>query len=148
MSGIALTVEDAPDPAAREAILAPLLAFNEAQAGPGGSRPLAVLLRDGGAVVGGLWGETSRAWLFVELVFVPEALRGRDTGTALLAAAEAEARRRGCIGAWLDTFSFQARGFYEKQGYAVVGRIEDYPPGHDRFFLAKRFAPDDKETPP
>jgi len=49
------------------------------------------------------------------------------------------AMRRGCSGAWLDAFSFQARGFYEKLGYAVFGSIEDYPPGHSRFFLKKTF---------
>src|SRR6516165_7091346 len=39
--------------------------------------------------------------------------------------------------AWLDTFSFQARGFYEKLGYEEFGRL-DYPPGHHRHFLRKR----------
>lgn len=51
--------------------------------------------------------------------------------------AEEEAVRRGCLGAWLDTFSFQARGFYERLGYSVFGVIEGYPPGHSRFFLKK-----------
>ena len=54
-------------------------------------------------------------------------------------AAEAVARERGCIGARLDTYSFQARGFYEKRGYRVVGTIEDCPPGHARHTMAKRF---------
>jgi hypothetical protein len=53
--------------------------------------------------------------------------------------AEAEAIERGCQGAWLDTFSFQARGFYEQIGYTVFGSIEDYPSGHSRFFLKKSF---------
>jgi hypothetical protein len=54
--------------------------------------------------------------------------------------AEAEAIRRGCRGAWLDTFSFQARGFYERPGYSIFGTIENFPPGHRRFFLKKDFA--------
>jgi hypothetical protein len=45
--------------------------------------------------------------------------------------------RRGCVGVWLDTFSFQARGFYEKLGYRVFGEVADYPPGHTRHFLKK-----------
>ena len=61
----------------------------------------------------------------------------RSAGTR----AEAEAIRRGCLGAWLDTFSFQARGFYERLGYAVFGALADYPPGHDRFFMQKPLVP-------
>jgi ribosomal protein S18 acetylase RimI-like enzyme len=54
--------------------------------------------------------------------------------------AEDEARRRGCRGAWLDTYSFQARGFYERIGYEVFGVIDDFPPGHSRLFLRKTFS--------
>jgi ribosomal protein S18 acetylase RimI-like enzyme len=53
-------------------------------------------------------------------------------------AAEAEARRRGLTGIWLDTWTFQAPGFYRKLGFAEVGRIPNYPPGHDRIFFMKR----------
>jgi hypothetical protein len=49
--------------------------------------------------------------------------------------------RRGCHGVWLDTFTFQARGFYERLGYSVFGAIEDYPPGHSRHFLKKDLRP-------
>ena len=41
-------------------------------------------------------------------------------------------------GIWLDTFSFQARRFYEKLGYVVFGELPDYPAGHSRYFLQKR----------
>jgi ribosomal protein S18 acetylase RimI-like enzyme len=53
-------------------------------------------------------------------------------------AIEEEARARDLIGIWLDTYSFQAPGFYRKLGYEEVGRIPDYPPGQARIFLAKR----------
>ena len=48
-------------------------------------------------------------------------------------AMEAEAIRRGCRGAYLDTFSYQARPFYERLGYEVFGTLDDYPAGHQRF---------------
>jgi len=51
--------------------------------------------------------------------------------------AEREAVARGCRGAWLDTFDFQARGFYERLGYACFGEIPEYPIGHTRFFMKK-----------
>ena len=137
-----LELTDAPPPGAREAILAPLAAFNEGRAPAPAPRPLAVLLRAPGseAVVGGLWGRTSWSWLFVELLCVPDGHRRERLGEALLRRAEAEALRRGCVGAWLDTFSFQAPDFYRKQGYEVFGTVEDFPPGHRRHFLRKRLA--------
>jgi GNAT superfamily N-acetyltransferase len=133
----------APDPAQRAPIVRPLVAFNAAHAGPNDYRTLAVLLRDPATreSVGGLWGGTAWRWLYIELLFVPETLRGAGLGTQLIELAEAEALRRGCHHAWVDTYSFQARGFYERLRYAVFGTLEDYPPGHRRYFLQKRLTP-------
>lgn len=131
-----------PSQADRQAIADALDAFNDEASGDPTSAPtLALLIRaeGGGPVLGGLWGRSYWGWLFIELLFVPGDMRGRGVGRDLMRQAEAEAARRGCHGVWLDTFSFQARGFYERQGYAVLGRIDDYPPGHTRFFLQKRF---------
>jgi GNAT superfamily N-acetyltransferase len=134
----------APGPADRAAILEPLTAFNNAQLGadaPQTSGHLARLIENArGEVVGGLWGEVYYDWAWVELLVVPEAGRGQGLGSRLLAMAEEEARALGCVGVWLDTFSFQARGFYERHGYAVFGTLHDYPRPHQRFFLKKRFA--------
>lgn len=122
----------------RERILAGLRQFNVAQAGPGGHSALCIMI-EGEEGEGGLWGVTAYDWLVIELLFVPEALRGTGVGTALLARAEELARQRDCIGAWLDTFSFQARGFYERLGYQLAGTIPDHPRGGARYFMIKRF---------
>lgn len=133
-----IVLTDAPSAAEREAVLRGLIAFNTAHVGPSGHRPLAVLVKQQGATVGGLVGATLHGWCFVEWLYLPETLRGAGIGTTLIRRAEDEARRRGCIGIFLDTFDFQARGFYEKLGYAVFATQEDYPVGHQRFFLQKR----------
>jgi GNAT superfamily N-acetyltransferase len=133
-----LSVTDAPPPHARDVIAAGLGAFNTAQAGPGEWRRLTVLIHDEQEVVtGGLWGVTSYGWLFTELLFIPEELRGRGLGSEVLGRAEAEARARGCRQAWLDTFEFQARGFYERLRYRLFAELADYPPGQSRYFLRK-----------
>ncbi|MEX2648061.1 MAG: GNAT family N-acetyltransferase [Alphaproteobacteria bacterium] len=46
----------------------------------------------------------------------------RGVGTALLSAAEAEARRQGCASAWLITTNdnLEALGFYQRRGYRLV----------------------------
>jgi GNAT superfamily N-acetyltransferase len=136
---IRLQVADAPTLEDREAVLAPLRAYNEAMAGPARAEPVAILLRDAeDRPVGGLWGRSGYDWMFVEYLAVPEALRGQRLGSALIAEAERIARARGCCGIWLDTFAFQARGFYEKLGFTVFGTLEDHPRGSRRFFLSKR----------
>lgn len=130
-----------PGDAELAAILAPLAAHNDAAAGETERHKVAIVIRDDdGAITGGLWGEVSYRWLFVKYLALPPEARGRGHGKALMRAAEDEAKRLNCIGVWLDTFSFQARGFYEKLGYGVFGRIDDYPPGEARFFLSKRIA--------
>jgi GNAT superfamily N-acetyltransferase len=125
----------------RRGILGPLVRFNETRAGAEKFHLLVIVLShpETGEVLGGLWGETIYSHLHVDLLFVPEELRGTGIGRRLMGDAETEAIRRGCRGAWLDTFSFQARGFYERLGYAVFGTIDDCPPGHHRFFLKKEF---------
>src|SRR5215469_5656492 len=135
-----ITMTDAPDEEAKAFILDPLSEFNEARSGARMNyQPLAIFLSDPetGAIVGGMWGESYLSYLFINLFFIPESLRGAGLGRRLMAQAEEEALRRGCRGVWLDTFSWQARGFYEKLGYSVFGTIDDHPPGHQRFFLKK-----------
>jgi GNAT superfamily N-acetyltransferase len=88
-------------------------------------------------LVGGLWGRTAYDWLFVELLFVPESLRGRGLGSELMKRAEDEALGRGCHSVWLDTFEFQARGFYERLGYTCFGELPNYPTGSARYFMRK-----------
>jgi GNAT superfamily N-acetyltransferase len=129
---------ESPTAADRDAILVPLMAHNDAQFGPTEFKPLAILLKQpDGAVVGGLYARSGYDWLFIELLAVPEALRGRRVGTELMRRAEAVARERGCVGLRLDTYSFQAPDFYCKLGYEVFGVIDDHPRGHRRLFLRK-----------
>lgn len=126
-----------PDDGLRQAIQAPLAAYNGAIAGPSGHQPLAVVLRDeAGKVQGGLWGHTAYGWLYTQLLVVPDGHRTRGLGAALMAHAEAMARDRGCRHAWVDTI-FGARGFYERLGYRVFGELPEHPPGYTRSFLCK-----------
>ncbi len=122
------------------ALVRRLVAYNTAQAGGATWRALLVDVRDAaGELLGGIAGSTFWGWLFISHLWVRDDLRGQGLGAQLLAAAEAEARARGCRHAYLDTFSFQAPGFYEKAGYAPFGVLADYPvgSGHSRSFYTK-----------
>jgi GNAT superfamily N-acetyltransferase len=139
---IEVALSDAEDPVLFRTLFRELEEFNSAIAGPHGFRPLNLAVRRDGEAepVGGLSAFTFYGWMFIRLFFVPEELRGNGLGRDLLRQAEAEASARGCVGAYLDTFSFQARPFYEKQGYRLFGSLDDNPPGHARHFLMKRFS--------
>ena len=103
-----------------------------------GFQSIASFMRDDdGKIVGGVWGYINWNWLQVGLVWLSEDLRGGGYGKQLLLALEDKARERGCEFSHLDTFSYQARPFYEKLGYEVFATLEDYPPGQRRFYLKK-----------
>lgn len=125
----------------RDVIVAGLVAYNARHGFPWPWRDLNFALHDAsGTIIGGLLGETNAGWLFIRALWVDEAQRGRGHGSRLLAAAEAEAQARNCLGVYLDTYSFQARPFYERAGYRVFGELPDHPPGGVKYYLAKRFA--------
>ncbi|WP_104667547.1 GNAT family N-acetyltransferase [Ensifer adhaerens] len=132
-------VTDTPPPEALETIGNSLNAFNTADVGPSQRRPLAVLVGgpEANGARGGLNGYTGRGWLFVQWLWLPEDLRGQGLAGKLLQAAEDEAQKRGCHGAYIDTFNPQARRAYERQGYEAFGELPDYPVGRTRVFLKK-----------
>jgi len=94
-----------------------------------------------GALLGGLQGVVYYEWLFVANFFLSERIRRGGIGAKLIAEAEQHALSLGCHGVWLDTFAWQARPFYEKQGYRVFGSLPDYPTGHVRWFMMKSLRP-------
>jgi aminoglycoside 6'-N-acetyltransferase I len=127
----------------QDAIKRGLMAFNVEYVGPPGHQELALAARDAqGHLVGGLYGSTAWRWLFVDLLWVDTPFRRQGLGRRLLRAAEAAARARGCTHAYLDTFDFQARPFYEREGYTLFGTQEGYPPGHRKFYLCKSLGAD------
>ena len=138
MRGPTLDVTEAPAAADVALIERELSAYNVERSIPYDRRPLCVLVRDGaGEVLGGATGNTNWGWLYVDCFWLPEPLRRGGLGARVLAAMEDEARARGCRHARLYTYSFQAQGFYERQGYAPFGALEDYPPGHRQVWMRK-----------
>jgi GNAT superfamily N-acetyltransferase len=90
-----------------------------------------------GGIGGGIIGELFGGWLHISLLWVDEQLRDRRLGSQLLQRLEHESVRLGCRHAHVDTFSFEARPFYEKRGYVLFATLDDYPEGHRKYFLKK-----------
>ena len=68
---------------------------------------------------------------------MPEDLRGQGYRQKLLDLVEEEDRKRGASYAYPDTSIFWAPDFYKKFDYQAFGKLEDFPPGHTRYFLMK-----------
>ncbi len=68
-------------------------------------------------------------------------LRRRGFATRLIPAAEAEAAARGCSQTAHFTYGFRGRALYEKNGYELVGCVEDFPTGTDVLWYRKRLNP-------
>src|SRR5262245_38249873 len=113
--------------------------FNVEETGLADRRLIAVLARDPGTgeVVGGLTGRTSLGLLFVDLFYLPPALRGSGLGSEILRRAEDEGRRRGCRSAVVYTINFQAPDFYQRNGWQIFGEIPSIP-GTRRIFRAPK----------
>ena len=138
--------EDAPsiaifdDPGNSDAaiVAAALAAEIAAGFGPRNETPLSIVASAGSAVVGGLNGSTHWGWCYIRHLWVKEDWRRRGLGLRLLDEAETQARARQCVGLYVDTFDAGAAAFYERAGFARIGQVEDFPPGHARIFLSKR----------
>ncbi len=137
-----ISVEDHPSREDVDALEVSLGRYNELQVARLNWRALAIFMRDAqGKIVAGLAGSTEWEWLFIDTLFVAEPVRRQGCGRQLMSHAEAEAMRRGCLHAHLNTFDFQALPFYQKLGYEVFGKLDDYPLGHALYFMQKRNLP-------
>jgi len=106
---------------------------------PDDFKPLSVHCRnDNKQVVGGLTGKTYWHYLDIEFLWVKETMRENGVAKQLIGLAEKEATRRGCKYSMLDTYEFQALGFYLKQGYEEFGQLEGYCGKYRRYYLKKR----------
>jgi GNAT superfamily N-acetyltransferase len=140
---LTFTLKPEPTPEERYRIIDPLIAYNEAQVGPRNSKEFAFSVHsETGEFIGGLLGFTHWNHFFVSSVFVDQQFRREGIGRELLKRAEALALEQGCDVIYLDTFDYQAPGFYEKLGFKVFAKLEDYPTGHQRFYLVKRLRSD------
>jgi len=127
--------------AASRVLWAGLIRFNRKQAGPLRYTRNVLTVRDGkGPVLGGLILQSYWKESYVELLWLSEKARRLGFGSRLIKEAERRARRRGSILMHLNTYSFQAPGFYEKLGFKRFGGMAGSPRGASRHFYLKQLS--------
>jgi ribosomal protein S18 acetylase RimI-like enzyme len=132
MNDVKIEVRCDPSAEEKDLIFKGLVEFNESGVGDARFKEFEK------AIIAGLLGHTLWNGFFVSALWVAEAVRRKGIGRRLLARAEELAIQNGCDHIHLDTFDFQARDFYEKNGFQIFGVIEDYPIGHQRYYLVKK----------
>jgi ribosomal protein S18 acetylase RimI-like enzyme len=139
MAPFTIAVDQSPDADDVRVLVDGLSGHAFAQAGATPPEPLAVFLYDnGGRIVGGVSGRIWDGVLDVSILWVHEDYRCEGYGRQLMAAAEAEGVKRGCVLAEVRTFDYQAPGFYTRIGYEEYHVVEGWPRGHRRHFFRKR----------
>jgi GNAT superfamily N-acetyltransferase len=145
---VQLVIEPYAAEALKEVVREGVVLYNVAATGAAEYYPVCLLLKtEHKEVVGGLLGHIWAQCLHVAFLWVAPFLRHHGYGTALLHAAEQLAAERACTMVQLETFSFQAPGFYAKHGYETIAVLPDCPPGHQKHFLKKVLARQEEPTP-
>jgi GNAT superfamily N-acetyltransferase len=138
---VAFQVEDLPDPGDIELLETRIRREASAAMRLGDEVDLAIFVREEGDVVAGISGWTWGDCCELQSLWVRPSLRGRGLATKLLAAAETEAAARGCTQTVHFTYEFQAGTLYERNGYTLLGRVQDFPSGTDALWYYKRLGP-------
>jgi ribosomal protein S18 acetylase RimI-like enzyme len=139
---VQMDVQQNRDAGLVELLVRRLVASNDRVAPPEEHERLAVFAWADEELVGGALGFTHWGWLFVSHLWVDESRRRCGLGSELMDEIERAAASRGAQAVHLDTYDFQALGFYEARGYRVFGQLDDYPPGHTRYFLTRSLGDD------
>jgi GNAT superfamily N-acetyltransferase len=140
MDQLPIFIQDQPAPDDLRFLEEQIIHHNDAQTGAYDGRGLAIFLRDErDEIIAGLSGYTWAGMCEIEFLWVRPDLHGQGLGRRLLQAAEQEAQDRGCSLVILGSYSFQAPDFYLRNGYELVGRIDDCPPGHTNYYFKKNW---------
>jgi GNAT superfamily N-acetyltransferase len=132
-----ITIEDDPPVEDLRRVWDGLVEFNFSQTGVEGKLISVFLRNEQRQIIGGAHGWTAYGWLHIRALWLREDQRHKGWGTRVLHATEAEAIKRGCRYSYLETFSFQALGFYQKNGYRIFGELGKVAGDHRWYFLRK-----------
>jgi ribosomal protein S18 acetylase RimI-like enzyme len=137
-----ISLRDTVDQKSYDSIVAMLIAYNSSKTEHlqnEVNKPVEILAKDDkGEIIGGLYGRSLWGTLEIKTFAVRRENRNEGIGKMLIQEAEKEAVKRNCRFVSLDTFSFQAPGFYEKMGFEKIGTETDFPKGFEKYYYRKK----------
>ena len=95
---------------------------------------------DGEKLIGGAIGFIQYNWYFLDMLYVDTKYRKKGIATKLITEIEKYSKDKKLTGIRMETWNFQAKGFYEKMGYTVWAQIENCPPGTIDYYLKKNLS--------
>lgn len=93
---------------------------------------------ENGEIIGGVTGTAYWGHMHIDFLWVDPEVRGQRIAEQLMQQMEEYSRTQNYSLMVVETFSFQAPGFYRKQGFQEFGVLEDHPKGHSKHFFEKR----------
>ena len=99
---------------------------------------ISFVMKDGAKIIGGCFCNTFSKCLYVDVMWLDEAYRGRGYGKLMISQAEKVGKENGCVFSHTCTFSYQSPEFYKACGYEVFAELRDYPDDVVQYFLKKR----------
>jgi len=128
-----------PHPKDKQIMVEGMLSYHASKGHPRKTEIYSILLRDkensvkGTVIVSFLWNG-----MHIDSLWIDESLRNQGWGSKLMKLVEDEAVKRGCAIVYTDTFTWQAPKFYEKLGYEIYGKLEDFPEENTLYYFVKK----------
>lgn len=132
-------INGAPNAEDKQVMVNGMLAHHTNMGHPRKTDTYSILLKDkesevkGTIIVSFLWNG-----MHIDSLWVDESIRNLGWGGKLMKMVEDEAIKRHCTIAYTDTFTWQAPQFYEKLGYHIYGKLENFPEGNSLSYYAKK----------
>ena len=137
-----ITIKELTSPSKRQKILEALWAFNSSKSPylkdkSNYYKTVDFYAEESKNLLGGALCIINYNWIYIDYLYVNEQMRGQDIGTKLINKIEQYAKENNLTGLYTETFDFQARPFYEKNGFKVIGCYENMPPNSKLWLLQK-----------
>lgn len=132
------TISGEPNPQDKQLMSEGMLKHHASQGHPRKTNTFSILLKDSNGILKGVV-VASILWngMHIDTLWVDVTIRNQKWGSKLMKLVEKEGRSRGATVAYTDTFTWQAPGFYEKMGYSLYGKIDNFPPGNSLSYFSK-----------